>query len=332
MAEIRGCVPGGAAAPVVEPPAETSESTAAGVGLAGKTFSAFTDTSAVIASYTAVTTNATGSASWSGSGLGPYTPTDADGDAGTLSLDAKDAGGNTLATAVHSYDRAAAAGAGAWTDVLDWSASSETFAAGEATYTIGGLSVVVDWQGTAGPTSIDLASGVLTVQGDDTHMVYLTIDLGENFTNVPLWACISIDAVTGVAVTSAIFWQMADDQTALNANGHWQSIVGLGAVKTSHRDRYWIATEVVVNNRTITDIETTPTRVAVLIEAANFKPSFDQGTAALPTTGADLGTVGPNSYGATGGVYTTTNARNQRYMHLRVACDATIRLFAAKRS
>jgi hypothetical protein len=90
--------------------------------------------------------------------------------------------------------------------------------------------------------------------------------------------------------------------------------------------------EVVINNRTVTDAETTPSRCAVLIEGVNFKPSFDQGTAALPTTGADLGTVGPNSYGATGGVYTTTNARNQRYMHLRVACDATIRLFAAKRS
>lgn len=318
-----------AAASAVEPPAPTSQATASGVNFTAKTFAAFTDTGSVISSYTAVTTNADGSTSWSGSGLGAYTATSAAGNSGTLSLNAKNAAGDIVATAVHTYDRGAAAGP--WTNVLDWSASSENFAAGEATYTIGGLSTVVDWAGTSGPDTLDLSSGVLTVVGSNTKMVYLTINLGQDFANVPLWAVISASNMSNVAGTPALFWQMADDATPLNAAGHYQEIVAVGGAKTSNRNRYWTGTEVIINARTVTDVETTPTRMAVMIEGVNFRPSSDQGTSGLPTVGADLGTVGPKSYGATGGAYNTTAARNQRYMHLRVACSATIKLFAAKR-
>ena len=101
-----GGASGGAAA-VVTPPSPTSESVASGSALSAKTFGAFTDPSGVISSLQAVTTNADGSASWSGSGLGAYTPSSSAGDSGTLSLNAKDAAGNIVATAVHSYDRAA---------------------------------------------------------------------------------------------------------------------------------------------------------------------------------------------------------------------------------
>ena len=100
-----------AAASTVEPPAPTSQATASGVNFTAKTFGAFTDADSVISSYTAVTTNADGSASWSGSGLGAYTATSAAGNSGTLSLNAKNAAGEVVATAVHTYDRAAAAGA-----------------------------------------------------------------------------------------------------------------------------------------------------------------------------------------------------------------------------
>jgi len=93
-----------------QPPTPTSEATTAGTNFAAKTFGSFTDPDSVIASYTAVTTNARGSTSWSGSGLGPYTATSADNDAGTLSLNAIDADGDVVATAVHSYDRNRPAG------------------------------------------------------------------------------------------------------------------------------------------------------------------------------------------------------------------------------
>ena len=63
MAHLRAvALSSGGAAAIVTPPAPTSQATAAGVGLAAVTFGAFTDSSSEIASYTAVTTTATGSA------------------------------------------------------------------------------------------------------------------------------------------------------------------------------------------------------------------------------------------------------------------------------
>jgi hypothetical protein len=106
---------GGATTYDVSPPAATTEATAAGVALSAKTFSAFTGTDAgLIDGYTARTVNAAGSTSWSGTGLGAYTPSGgADGDAGVLALDAT-IGGVVVATALHDYSRAAAAGGPAW--------------------------------------------------------------------------------------------------------------------------------------------------------------------------------------------------------------------------
>ena len=101
---------GGGGAEPVQPPSPTSQATGAGVNFSAKTFGSFTDPSSVISSYQAVTTNATGSASWSGSGLGAYTASSADGDSGILSLNAKNADGEIVATATHSFDRAAPAG------------------------------------------------------------------------------------------------------------------------------------------------------------------------------------------------------------------------------
>lgn len=96
-------------------PSPTSDSKASGVALSAKTFGAFTDPNGLIDNYNAVTTNADGTCSWSGSGLGPYTPTSADGDSGTLELQARDSSNNVLASAIHSYDRAAAGGGAAGT-------------------------------------------------------------------------------------------------------------------------------------------------------------------------------------------------------------------------
>lgn len=104
---------GGGGGSIVTPPSPTSEAVASGGSLSAKTFAAFTDPDGVIdaSNYVATTTTASGSTSWSGSGLGAYTASgSADGDAGTLSLTARDASNNPLATAVHSYERASAAG------------------------------------------------------------------------------------------------------------------------------------------------------------------------------------------------------------------------------
>jgi len=111
---------GGATTYDVSPPAATTEATAAGVALSAKTFSAFTGTDAgLIDGYTARTVNAAGSTSWSGTGLGAYTPSGgADGDAGVLALDAT-IGGVVVATALHDYSRASAGPAWSTVEEVD---------------------------------------------------------------------------------------------------------------------------------------------------------------------------------------------------------------------
>ena len=63
---------GGGGSPVTAP-AATSQAVAAGGSLTAKTFGAFTDSGGVIDNYVSSVTNAAGSASVSGSGLGAYT-------------------------------------------------------------------------------------------------------------------------------------------------------------------------------------------------------------------------------------------------------------------
>jgi hypothetical protein len=125
---------GGGSTYDVSPPAATTESTAAGVGLAGKTFGAFGGADAgSIDGYTARTVNASGATSWSGSGLGAYTPSGgADGDAGVLALDAT-IGGVVVATALHDYTRAAAAGGATRLYDVDFTANIT-----DLTLTVGG--------------------------------------------------------------------------------------------------------------------------------------------------------------------------------------------------
>ena len=330
---ITGIIGGGATTYDVAPPVATTEATAAGVALSAKTFGSFTGTDAgLIDGYTARTVNAAGSTSWSGSGLGAYTPSGgADGDAGVLALDAT-IGGVVVATALHDYSRAASSGS-VWTDILDWSSASESFSAGEGTYTIGGLSVTLDYDGSAGPTSIALTSGVLTVEADDTDYAYLIIDLGEDFYGVPLWAAITTTGVAGLGSITAVQWQMADDTTIGNDAGHWQELIGQGGTATALLGR-WASgplTFTAVNSRTVTDVTTTPTRVVARIDGNDVIPSYDQGSASLPSPGDDAGTLGPAAHSGSAGAYTIASAgRNLRYMHIAVRCDATIRVAAAK--
>jgi hypothetical protein len=135
---------GGGGGSIVTPPSPTSEAVASGGSLTAKTFAAFTDPGGRIdaSKYLATTTTASGSTSWSGTGLGPYTASgSADGDAGTLSLTARDSSLNPLATAVHSYERSTVAGA-SWVQTLNidlTALSSTTLAAGSQT--VGGVTI-----------------------------------------------------------------------------------------------------------------------------------------------------------------------------------------------
>ena len=109
---------GGGGDSTVTPPSPTSQSVASGTNVSAKTFGSFTDSDGIIASFQSVMTNAVGSASVSGSGLGAYTFSTSADNAGTLSLNAKDSDGNVVATAVHSFDRAATS-SGSYVTLVD---------------------------------------------------------------------------------------------------------------------------------------------------------------------------------------------------------------------
>jgi hypothetical protein len=115
-----GPASGGGADPVT-PPSAQSESVAAGATLSDVTFGSFTDPGARISSYVANVTNVVGSATISGSGLGPYAIAgDADSEVLTIELDALDSGANVLATAVYTGSIGSASSGGTWVTLKDY--------------------------------------------------------------------------------------------------------------------------------------------------------------------------------------------------------------------
>lgn len=115
-----GAAPGGSADPVT-PPAAQSQSVAAGGSLSDVTFGAFTDPGGRISSYSATKTNVVGSATISGTGLGPYAIAgDADGEVLGIELDALDASANVLATAVYTGSIGSPTTGGAWVTLKDY--------------------------------------------------------------------------------------------------------------------------------------------------------------------------------------------------------------------
>lgn len=171
----------------VTAPSPTSEAVAAGAAFSAKTFGAFTDPGSRIDNYVATTTNASGSTSWSGSGLGAYTASGAaDGDAGTLSLTARDASNNPLATAVHSFERAAPAGE-SWVNTLTLDVTamtSTTLSAGDNT--VDGRNVYSEDAG----VSIGGGSGLTPAA---TRDAFISID--DAFTNKETPKCVELKIV-----------------------------------------------------------------------------------------------------------------------------------------
>jgi len=151
---------GGGSVDPVEPPSPTSQNVAAGGSLAAVTFGSFSDAGGRIASYSAAVTNSAGSTSFSGSGLGAYTASGAsDGSAGTLSLTARDAAGDDLATAVHTFRRALAPGEG-WVETLDLDVTAMTATSLSAgSTTVDGRVIQTDASETVGPAGLTASAG-----------------------------------------------------------------------------------------------------------------------------------------------------------------------------
>lgn len=187
---------GGGTADPVTPPSAASESVASGGSLADVTFSAFTDPGGRISSYSASKTNVVGSATISGSGLGPYAISgEADGEVITIELDALDSGGDVLATAV--YTGTVGAASGGPSDVVkfadiggyDFTTTGGTGGSGGAgPHTLpDGTTCTVYEVGTF-TGSAAFSGGKLTGSGGDSSNHYIIeFDLGSDTEWVPLW-------------------------------------------------------------------------------------------------------------------------------------------------
>ena len=202
--DVFAAAAGGSTGYDVTPPAATTEATAAGVGLAAKTFGAFGGADAgLIDGHTARTVNASGSTSWSGSGLGAYTPSGgADGDAGVLALDAT-IGGVVVATALHDYSRAAAGGGGV--TAIDPDADTPTLPdVAEASATSGSVLGTIAFRG---PSQVDPAEVTVSVTGTDAALITLADSGTPGTLNVVAASNLtptSGDAGTGVLVWNAV--------------------------------------------------------------------------------------------------------------------------------
>jgi len=176
----------------VSPPAATTEATASGVALANKTFGAFTGADAgSIDGYTARTVNAAGATSWSGSGLGAYTPSGgADADAGVLALDAT-IGGVVVATALHDYSRAAASAGGlAELEEIDLTDVETTVITTTGTHTVRNNADTLDAFTVYVLDASSPSGWTLTFDGAADPPILLEGVQGTNSTGRAVWCCI----------------------------------------------------------------------------------------------------------------------------------------------
>jgi hypothetical protein len=218
---------GGVSGPLdISPPSTTTDNKAAGVALANKTFGAFTGADVgEIDNYNLVTTNAAGACSWSGSGLGPYTPTSADGDAGTIYLQARNSSNEVLATAIHSYVRLAASGG--IEKVFDTQDLSDVDieAAGPGSYTFSDSTPYTYADNASGAAACAVSSGVITVQGGGgSDYSYLHIDLGTAIDAATVFLCAKITMNEDSPGSGFVLFMLGDGTNNVNPTGALQHV------------------------------------------------------------------------------------------------------------
>lgn len=195
---------GGAVSPV-EPPPDLSESVAAGGSLADVQWAPFTDAGGRIASYALSTVNVSGSATASGSGLGPYVISgEADGELLLLVLDALDASGNVLASAAYLGAVDVAVPAVATVHDVDWpqlwidNGSVDVDLSAPGTYTLAGTDYITD-RSAASVAATLKATGLEIVQTPGSSMdwsIVLASSLHADVEDDALLTCDMASTVT----------------------------------------------------------------------------------------------------------------------------------------
>lgn len=339
---IGGGVPGGGGGSTTPPtpPAATSEAVASGGSPSAKTFGSFTDPDGVIASYSATLTNVVGATTVSGSGLGPYTFSGTvDGDSFALELDALNGSGQVVATAVHAVDVAAAAGGASLETLVDFSSvASYNFltqggssgTGGQGAHTVNGVSWDLDYLGSSGPTRLEIVNGVLYHETSGQNaMLNAYMGAGGLQTGYyPIWAVCSIVTPN----TQCLMWGIAQNLTNANQGNEAQFL--LGTRSTGAAD----ATSLLTRENTtgapafltvkawdfnLANVTTTPTRMGLRIMGGSWQPSWDQGTATLPSDLRNLSNVGGRQYNDFNNANTPQN-RNYLFLSLFADCDVRV--------
>lgn len=330
---------GGAATTPPSPPAATSEAVAEDGSPSAKTFGSFTDPDSVIASYSHTLTNVVGSTTVSGTGLGPYTFSgSANGDSFVLELDAKDAGANVVATAVHAVDVAPTSTGPALQTLVDISGvTSYDFltqggtggSGGQGSHTVGGISWDLDYLGTTGPTRLEIVNGVLHFEGTPTSRAMLNAYMGAGGLQTGYFPMFGVVSVTTV-VSPPLVWGIAQNLTNFNGGNESQFLLGYtGAGVESATSLYTRENTTGTNYNTVkawdnllTDITTTPTRMACRMMGGSWTASYDQGTASLPTTLSNLTNFSArqnNDFNNAG------TPQNRNYFYLNLFNDCSLR-------
>ncbi len=336
---------GGGSAYVVTPPAATTQSRDAGVSLTPHTFAPFSGADAgSINGYAARIVNASGSTSWSGSGLGGYTPSgDADGSAGVLALDAM-IDNVVVATALHDYSRAAAGAGGGLAALVDISgiASYDFLTSGAGTHVLpsgpdgSNQNWLLDYVGTSGPTVMRITNGVLEFEGSISARGLVAITMSAGGYQTGRHAIMFYLSIANVANQQCMTWYIGQNQAGVNAGNEVQFLPGMrgngviNGVSMFTRENTTSSpafTTVKAWNDTLTDLRTTPTRMACRLMGGSWQPSFDQGTAALPTDGDHLATYSNKQYND---FSNTSLPANRNYLKFNLFGDMDVRAVVYK--
>jgi hypothetical protein len=326
-----------------------AEAVASGGSPAAKTFGAFNDQDSTINNYNATIVNAVGSTSVSGSGLGPYTFSgSADGDSFALKLDARNSSNEVLATALHSVDIAAAAGGATPDTFLDISGvSSYNFLTtggtggngGEGNHTVAGLTWAVSYDGTSGPTRLEILSGVLYFEGTaSTNRANIHVNMqtaGAQLGRFPMLAIVTVD---GVSSSQPLNWAITQNGSGNNQGNEAQFLLGTRGNGTADNTSL-LTRENTTSSPAFTTVKAwdfvlgnitgTQTRMACRIMGGSWQPSWDQGSAALPTDLANLTNHGAKQYNDFANASTP---QNRQYFLLKFREDCDVRMVCYKGS
>jgi len=317
-----GAAPGGSADPVT-PPAAQSQSVAAGGSLSDVTFGAFTDPGARISSYSATKTNVVGSATISGSGLGPYAIAgDADSEVLSIELDALDASANVLATAVYTGSIGSPTTGGAWVTLQDYDLTdldtTSSLSVGTHTLSFASISDTIDvvfskYSDSGGITATPTnGTGIVIDGGTDTssagaisfrpsdwlssytaddvqQYVYaitfvLTTDLTANPGNSGFYCGVNLGNNSTINTGDSRHFRIDSNADGVNENVK---------IRTNTTSTSTLTTQALRTNRTVTCIVTYGEIVQLMDSDGHTIPTPDR-SQGLPTYNAGSDAVGRN--------------------------------------